>query len=429
MAATRSISDLPGPCGLPLIGNAHQVRPDEPAPDGRGVVRALRPGLPLRPRPAAGRRARRRRADQRGPARPPGRLPALERDPDDHRRDVGDGGGLRGRGRGLAPAAAAGGDGAQQQPPAALLRDRQHLHRAAARAGSSGRPRDGRSFEIGELLSSFTVDVTSALAFGHDLNTLERGDSELQGHLHRVFHMTNRRLFAPVPYWRWFKLPADRALDRSLAEIEPAVAAFMDEARRADRRAAGAARVAGELPRGDDRRPGKRRRLQRRGDPRQRLHPAARRRGHHLAHDGLDDLVAGLAAGDPGEVGRGGERGPRRAALRDRVRDGRGAPLRRGRAARVDAAEAGRADHRRRAARRHRGRRRPGPGRDPAAAPAPPRRPAGRRAGRRVPAGALARGGRASRRPTRSRSSPSAPARASAPAATSPSSRRRRRWR
>ena len=27
MAATRSISDLPGPSGLPLIGNAHQMRP------------------------------------------------------------------------------------------------------------------------------------------------------------------------------------------------------------------------------------------------------------------------------------------------------------------------------------------------------------------------------------------------------------------
>ncbi len=91
---------------------------------------------------------------------------------------------------------------------------------------------DGRGFEIGKALSSFTVDVTSALAFGHDLNTLERGDAGLQEHLHRVFHATNRRLFSPVPYWRWFKLPADRALDRSVIEIRKAVSTFMEETRK-----------------------------------------------------------------------------------------------------------------------------------------------------------------------------------------------------
>ena len=91
--------------------------------------------------------------------------------------------------------------------------------------------RDGRPIEIGAALSSFTVDVTSALAFGHDLNTLERGDSELQEHLHRVFHTINRRLLAPFPYWRQVKLPADRELDRSLAVLRPAVVGFMEEAR------------------------------------------------------------------------------------------------------------------------------------------------------------------------------------------------------
>lgn len=101
------------------------------------------------------------------------------------------------------------------------------LHRRLAQAA-----RDGRPFEIGKALSSFTVDVTSALAFGHDLNTLEHGDAELQEHLHRVFHATNRRLFAPVPYWRWLKLPADRALDRSAQEIRKAVTTFMEETRK-----------------------------------------------------------------------------------------------------------------------------------------------------------------------------------------------------
>src|SRR5262249_10343178 len=90
----------------------------------------------------------------------------------------------------------------------------------------------GAGFDIGAALSSFTVDVTSALAFGHDLNTLERGDGGLQEHLHRVFHMTNRRLFLSVPYWRLLKLPADRALDRTMEEIERAVRGFMEETRK-----------------------------------------------------------------------------------------------------------------------------------------------------------------------------------------------------
>jgi cytochrome P450 len=92
--------------------------------------------------------------------------------------------------------------------------------------------RSGAPIEIGQALSAFTVDVTTALAFGHDLNTLEKGDGELQKHLHRVFHATNRRLLAPFPYWRYVRLPADRELDRSLAALRPAVTGFMAEARR-----------------------------------------------------------------------------------------------------------------------------------------------------------------------------------------------------
>lgn len=91
--------------------------------------------------------------------------------------------------------------------------------------------RDTRPIAISDELTSFTVDVTSALAFGHDLNTLEHGNGELQGHIQRVFRMTARRVSAPVPYWRRVKLPADRALDRSLATIYRAVKGFIEGAR------------------------------------------------------------------------------------------------------------------------------------------------------------------------------------------------------
>ena len=43
--------------------------------------------------------------------------------------------------------------------------------------------------------------------------------------------MTARRLAMPVPYWRWFKLPVDRALEHSVSEIRRAVTEFIEQAR------------------------------------------------------------------------------------------------------------------------------------------------------------------------------------------------------
>jgi cytochrome P450 len=90
---------------------------------------------------------------------------------------------------------------------------------------------DGAAFDIGAELESFAVDITSALVFGHDLNTLERRDNELQGHIKTVMEGIGRRLGMPIPYWRWVRLPADRAADRSRAEVRRAVEDFIEHAR------------------------------------------------------------------------------------------------------------------------------------------------------------------------------------------------------
>jgi cytochrome P450 len=91
--------------------------------------------------------------------------------------------------------------------------------------------RDGATLEIGEHLMSYSLDVVAALALGHDLNTLENGEHELQHHIERVFAMTLRRLFMIVPYWHIFRLPADRALDWSMLELDRAVGGFIEQAR------------------------------------------------------------------------------------------------------------------------------------------------------------------------------------------------------
>jgi cytochrome P450 len=100
------------------------------------------------------------------------------------------------------------------------------LQRRWERAAASGECVDTQSD-----LMRFTVDVTSGLVFGHDLNTLERGGDALQQNVDRIFLGAERRMLAPVPYWHWFKLPADRDLDAAMAEMHSLVKGLVDEAR------------------------------------------------------------------------------------------------------------------------------------------------------------------------------------------------------
>jgi cytochrome P450 len=102
----------------------------------------------------------------------------------------------------------------------------ERLHRRLSVAA-----REGRSIDLSGEFTSYAVDVTSTLAFGHDLNTLERGENELQSHIQRVFTMLNFRIFFPFQYWRWFRLPVDRRLDRSLEMLNQAVTGFIEQAR------------------------------------------------------------------------------------------------------------------------------------------------------------------------------------------------------
>jgi cytochrome P450 len=80
-------------------------------------------------------------------------------------------------------------------------------------------------------LMRFTVDAIAGLAFGKDINTLESGDDVIQRHLDKVLPAVFRRVLGFVPYWRWFKLPADRELDRSVAVINATILELVAQAR------------------------------------------------------------------------------------------------------------------------------------------------------------------------------------------------------
>ena len=89
----------------------------------------------------------------------------------------------------------------------------------------------GESVDIDDDFMRFTVDVTTNLVFGTDLQTLDRGESELHGHLARVFPAFTRRILATLPYWRWVRLPADLALDRSLSAVRKVQEGLVGNAR------------------------------------------------------------------------------------------------------------------------------------------------------------------------------------------------------
>jgi cytochrome P450 len=89
----------------------------------------------------------------------------------------------------------------------------------------------GEDIDLQVDLMRFTVDAIAGLAFGTDVNTLESDDDVIQRHLDKIFPKLFTRLIAPVPYWRFFKLPSDRTLDRALAAVNQAIDGFIASAR------------------------------------------------------------------------------------------------------------------------------------------------------------------------------------------------------
>jgi cytochrome P450 len=85
--------------------------------------------------------------------------------------------------------------------------------------------------DVQREMMRYTLDVTANLSLGYDLNSLEKDDDPLQTALATIFPMIGRRLIAVFPYWRYVRLPADRRLDRALADIDVTIQEIIDAAR------------------------------------------------------------------------------------------------------------------------------------------------------------------------------------------------------
>jgi cytochrome P450 len=226
----RTLAELPGPKGLPVIGNLHELHPDRWHLEferwwrvhgdlfvvrmGRRPILAVADGELVRDvlqrRPSVFRRTRAiedvsREADLVGLFSADGDMWRRQRqliNPTFHPRHV-----------------------ESFFPSICEITGR--LRGVWARAADERAARD----VLGDLMR-YSVDVTSSVAFGRDLNTLDRGPDALQEHLQLVFLGLNRRILAPLPYWRYLGLPADRAYERALVAVKRLILELVTAARR-----------------------------------------------------------------------------------------------------------------------------------------------------------------------------------------------------
>ena len=107
-----------------------------------------------------------------------------------------------------------------------LLKVTQRLRGRWQKAARSEQPID-----LQADLMRYTVDAIAGLAFGAEVNTLESNQEVIQRHLDKIFPAIFRRILSQFPYWRYVKLPADRALDRSVVAVNSAITGFVAQAR------------------------------------------------------------------------------------------------------------------------------------------------------------------------------------------------------
>ena len=216
-AATRSLDDLPGPNGWPLVGNMHQLDAtkvhlvlEEWASrygsiyqfrmGSKRVVATTDPALieqTLRARPEVFRRSSRM---------------------DVVLSEIGIRGVFNAEGeawrpqRKLSVAALAQRNLRQLYPSIRMVSERMKMRweRHAT---------DGEVLDVVDELKRFTVDVTMLIAFGHDANTIERADDVIQRELEVILPAISRRIFAIFPIWRYVPMPSDRRLNRAFATV------------------------------------------------------------------------------------------------------------------------------------------------------------------------------------------------------------------
>lgn len=226
--SARSLSDLPSPAGLPLIGHLHRIDPLKAHITFEAWAKELGPAYTIR----LGRERVVVFTDSR-----------LARDVLQDRPA-----GFT-RGRRILPVAremgfegvfaAEGADWAMQRRrtaeaffPAHLPRFLPVISEIAERllCKLARMARAGEIIDLGRELMRFTVDVTSALAFGQDPRTIEGDGHSIQAAIAEIFPVFMKRVMSPVPYWHYVKPPSERRADAALERVKRHIETLIAEA-------------------------------------------------------------------------------------------------------------------------------------------------------------------------------------------------------
>ena len=89
----------------------------------------------------------------------------------------------------------------------------------------------GKPVDLRRDLKALALDIIVGIAMGYDLGVVNDDDNQLQHNLDNLLERLASRGRALYPYWHHFKLPVDHAADKSAADVEQTVLGFITSTR------------------------------------------------------------------------------------------------------------------------------------------------------------------------------------------------------
>ncbi|MFT6502618.1 MAG: cytochrome P450 [Crocinitomicaceae bacterium] len=103
----------------------------------------------------------------------------------------------------------------------------ERLHKKWEKNAESGLP-----FDIQRDLLRFTVDITTSLAFGFPMNTLEQEGSAIQDQMEKVFPMIFKRINMAIPWYKIIRFKSDKEFDSAVLQMNDLIEEFIVQARK-----------------------------------------------------------------------------------------------------------------------------------------------------------------------------------------------------